>query len=445
MSFTFFIQNYGCQLNASDSSGIRSLMLKAGFSQSPSSKDADIIILNTCAVRLNVELKPLHTIISHLKHHKLVILTGCSVYPDSILINTLKTFQHIPQIIVDSQHKHLIPTLVKKYLAGIPQLELINMNIKEYHFLPTPPYPHPYSVFITISHGCNHHCSYCIVPIARGKEVYKPIQQIISELKQLTENGAIEVTLLGQNVLSYKPSFTNLIEQIVSNVPQIKRIRFLSPHPAYFKESLVKSLAEFPQIVPHFHIPLQSGSNKILSLMRRGYTKEKFLRTVELLNKYFNNPSLTTDIMVGFPTETEEDFKDTLDVMKKVEFEQSFIFKYSPRPHTLAYTFPSVPDNVAQHRLEQALTLQDEITEKKLKAYIGSIQEVLFVKEAPRSNTMIVGQLFGHARVITNKKYNLLGKIVKVKITGLSGHTLEGTPFLLQNNLGANNTLISNK
>lgn len=396
-------------MNVYTSSYLKSILISRGIESRV--EDADYIIVNTCAVREKVKEK----IISYLgkvnkiknKDAKLIII-GCLAEIEKQEIN--KKF--------------------KPYLIGLydKESDLENIgNLIEGEIVRTK--LNIISRYLPVIFGCDHFCSYCIVPFARGREKSKNLEIVLKEAREIYDEGAKEIILLGQNVNDYgkdlklSDGFLVLLKE-VSKIP-FERVSFLTSHPMNFKISWIDEFKNIPNILEHFHLPLQSGSNKVLSLMKRWYTKEEYIKIIEKIREKFPNAQITTDILVGFPGENEEDFLETVDLVKKIEFDRAFMFIYSKRPLTKAYNLENeVLHDEKLKRINHLIKVQDEITLKKYSEFIGKEVEVLI--ESKKGDTGIGKEKGGRVVVIENILNEDIGKIVKAKIDRVNIRELFG-------------------
>ncbi len=405
----FHIKTFGCQMNVYTSSYLKSILISKGIESRV--EDADYIIVNTCAVREKVKEK----IISYLgkvnkiknKDAKLIVI-GCLAEIEKQEIN--KKF--------------------KPYLIGLydKESDLENIgNLIEGEIIRTK--LNIISRYLPVIYGCDHFCSYCIVPFARGREKSKNLEIVLKEAKEIYNEGAKEIVLLGQNVNDYgkelklSDGFLILLKE-VSKIP-FERISFLTSHPMNFKISWIDEFKNIPNLLNHFHLPLQSGSNKVLSLMKRGYTKEDYYKIIEKIRKEFPYAQITTDILVGFPGENEEDFLETVDMVKKIEFDRAFMFIYSKRPLTKAYNLENeVPQLEKLKRINHLIKVQDEITLKRYGEFIGKEVEVLI--ENKKENSGIGKEKGGRVVIVEDIQNEDIGKIVKAKIDKVNIRELFG-------------------
>jgi len=392
-------------------------------------KEADLIIINTCSVRE----KPVSKLFSEIgmfnKHKKegaKIGVAGCTA--SHLGKEIIKRAPYVDFVIGARNVSKITKVLDKKHAIEI------DTNYDESTYVFGDFRSNPYKAFVNISIGCDKQCTFCIVPVTRGEEISIPSSLIVKEVEKAVANGAKEVTLLGQNVNNYgrrfstnnggAKNFTELLRE-VSKVEGLERIRFTSPHPLHMDDEFLQEFANNPKICKQIHVPLQSGSTDLLKKMKRGYTKEWFLNRCQKIRELVPDVAISTDIIVGFPGESEEDFADTLDVLEKVRFDQLFSFKYSPRPHTPAATYEEqVPSDIASKRLQILQNRHKEIQEEIMKSLEGKIVEVYF--EELKSGGKIAGRDSSGRLVSVDGSEELLGKIKNVKITKSYLTQLEG-------------------
>jgi len=410
-----YIETLGCQMNVKDSEHIIA-ELSDEYETTSNLKEADLIILNTCSVRE----KPVSKLFSEIGVFKLnkkenakIGICGCTA---SHMGEEIIKRAPVVDFVLGARNVSRIKEALSKPKAVITDIDYDDTTyiFKEFR-------TNKYKDFVNITIGCDKKCTFCIVPKTRGKEISIPTDIILKQIQKLVDDGVKEVTLLGQNVNGYgkrfsiphkKTNFTKLLQEI-SQIEGLKRIRFTSPHPLHADDEFIEEFANNPKICKHIHFPLQSGSSKILKKMKRGYTKEWFLDRIQKLRE-IPNVSISTDIIVGFPGESEEDFEDTLDVVRKAEFEQMFSFVYSPRPLTEAAEYQDVVDKeVAKQRLYKLQDLQKEILEKKSKSQIGKKLKVLFENY---ENGILSGKSDNFYTVKVKGDESLLGEIKEVTI-----------------------------
>lgn len=426
---------HGCQMNEHDSEKITWLLEKMGYSFVNEVEDADLIILNTCSVRHSAEdkvygqLGNLKNLKSKKKNIK-VAVCGCMMQREESRNYVIEKFPNV-DIIFGTNNIWKLPELLKASYDG----KKLAMDIEE----------NPLSIddslganrlynfksYVNIMYGCNNFCSYCIVPYTRGRETSRRPHDIIREIEELSKNGTKEVTLLGQNVNSYgktfddKYSFANLLEEI-NDIKGIKRIRFMTSHPKDISDELIYSFKNLDKLCNFLHLPVQAGSSRVLKMMNRKYTKEDYLRKIDKVKSVNPNIALSTDIMVGFPGESEEDFLDTLDLVKKVEYDTAFTFIYSMRENTPAARMEQVPNKVKHERFERLLDILYPIQEKKNKAFIGKDIDVLVEDFSKKDDANVSGRTDEFKLINFKGNKNDIGKILKVKVTEANSFSLVG-------------------
>ena len=443
-----YIRTYGCQMNEYDTELARSILAKANYAFVDSEEKADIVLLNTCSIRENAHRKVygrVHTI----RHNRdlacrqaggnpvMIGILGCMA---SGLREDLLNDRHLNvDFIAGPDSYKRLPTLIeealrqkgrKKNKDGKKPFDVTLSEFETYSDI-YPARDEGINAWIAVTRGCNNFCTFCVVPYTRGRERSRSPENILKEAKRLVQDGFKQVTLLGQNVNSYHyegADFADLIEA-TSKVDGIKRVRFTSPHPKDFPEKLLDTVASNPKVCKHIHLPLQAGNNHILDLMNRTYSREEFLKLVDKIRAQCPRVALTTDIIVGFPSETDEEFEDTFRVMKQVEFDSAFIFKYSQRKGTIAER--KHPDDIPKakktERIVRLNKLQKGIALKKNLAHIREIQEVL-VESQTGSGTSgsHFGRTGGHKTVILSPGNYSIGDLIQVEITGASPNDLKG-------------------
>ncbi len=382
---TYQVRTFGCQMNVHDSERMAGSLEAAGYREAAAGEDADVIVINTCAVRENADNK-LYGTLGHLAEKKRehqgmqIAVGGCLAQKDQ---KTIVERAPWVDVVFGTHNMGSLPTLLERARHnGEAQVEILEALEVFPSTLPTKR-ESTYSGWVSISVGCNNTCTFCIVPSLRGKEKDRRPGDILQEVKALVDDGAIEVTLLGQNVNTYgvefgdRGAFAKLL-RAAGQIEGLERIRFTSPHPAAFTDDVIDAMAETPAVMPQLHMPLQSGSDQVLKAMRRSYRSDKYLGILERVRDRIPHAAITTDIIVGFPGETDEDFDDTLRVVSQARFSSAFTFQYSIRPGTPAATMPDqVPKQVVQERFERLVALQDHISWEENRALIGTTVQVL--------------------------------------------------------------------
>lgn len=435
----FFIETYGCQMNEADSEYMASILLSLGLQKVENLKDADIVIVNTCSIREKAEKKVLSFVgrVKPYKEKKPIILAVCGCVAKQEGENLLHKAPYVDLVFGPHQINRL-PELLSLVKSKHKSVVAIDENDFYERDVNTLVYP-GVRALIPIMQGCNNFCSYCIVPYVRGREISRSEEEILKEITRLAELNVKEVMLLGQNVNSYgldrgiKDGFLKLIEK-VAEIDGIERIRFTTSHPKDLTDGLINAFGYIEKLCPHIHLPVQSGSDKILKLMNRKYTRSEYLEKVDKLRKVCPGIAITTDIIVGFPGEEEEDFLDTISLYELVSFDSAFSFKYSPRPGTKASSMENkVPEEIKQRRLDELQALQKKITYEKNKSFESKVVPVLIETVNKKSENEYVGRTpcFRVVNVHVNEKEesDLIGKTVEVKITKGLKNSLKGVIY----------------
>ncbi len=441
-----YIKTYGCQMNERDSEAVAALLRDRGYSIVPSEHDADIILLNTCSVRDQAEQKAIGKA-GHLfrkKRHNpntIIGIMGCMAQnrgeelldrlPDLDLVVGTQKFHRVPDhldnLIQSLNGQGPVPRTVVDLEAEAGSQDTIRDHSTEKREV---------SAFVSIMQGCNMHCTYCIVPKTRGEERSRPMESIVDEVRKLASRGTREITLLGQIVNLYGRDcmkrengispFVRLIEK-VHGVDGIERIRFTSPHPVGFRNDLIDAYRDLPKLCPYIHFPMQSGNNRVLKAMRRTYTIERYLGLIERLRERVPDMYFSTDVIVGFPTETDTEFEDTAKAFRHVGFDMAFLFKYSTRSGTPAATMEGqIPQEVKEARLAVLLEILEAQSLKRNRSLVGSTEEVLVEGPARKGDGQFMGRTPGFRKVIFPGNPRLIGELVPVEITEASVSTLKG-------------------
>ncbi|MCY6958226.1 tRNA (N6-isopentenyl adenosine(37)-C2)-methylthiotransferase MiaB [Clostridium brassicae] len=432
----YYIDTWGCQMNEEDSEKISGLLKGLGCNRTSVRKEADIIIFNTCCVRENAEQKVFGHI-GELKHLKkanpnlIIIICGCMTQQKGMPEKIIKKFPYV-DIIVGSFNSYKLPEYIDRVKKD--GKSIIEVWDKEDGIIEGLPIDRKSDIkaFVTIMYGCNNFCSYCIVPYVRGRERSRKPEDIVNEIKDLVSKGYKEITLLGQNVNSYgkglepEITFPNLL-RMVNKIDGVQRIRFMTSHPKDVSDDLIKAIAECDKVCEHGHFALQSGSTKILTEMNRKYTRENYLTLAKKLRDNIPDVAITTDIIIGFPGESEEDFEETLSIVKKVEFDSVFTFIYSIREGTPAAKLQAqVPDDIKHKRFNKLVEAINEIVERKNKEYEGKVVEVLVEGASKNDETRLTGRTRNNRLVNFNGSPENIGKLVNVKIVRAQPFSLIG-------------------
>lgn len=417
------ILTMGCQLNENDSEKIAGMLTEMGYRETDDLECASIFILNTCCVRENAEEK-LFGKLGELKklkqkNNSIIAICGCMMQEKHIQDKLKQSYPYV-DIIFGTHTLHKLPEDLYKVLSKKNKVQdILDIDGEIYEGLPIKR-ENSKSASVTIMYGCNNFCSYCIVPYVRGRERSRRAEDILNEIRELANEGYKEITLLGQNVNSYKGEngygFANLLRD-VQKIDGIEIIKFISPHPKDFTDDVINAIKDCDKVSKLIHLPLQSGSTEVLRKMNRKYTKEQYLQLVEKIKSKVPDILFSTDIIVGFPEETEEDFNETLDVVRKVNFEQIFMFIYSRRVGTPADRMTNqVPEEIKHQRFDKLKNLFEEQVELNNKKYIGTVQKILVEGISKNDEKMLTGRTNSNKVVIFEGDKELIGKIINIEI-----------------------------
>jgi len=427
----YYIETYGCQMNVYDSELVENQLKQSGYKATKNIESADLIFLNTCAIREKAE-ETVHNrlnSIEYLKKKKPNLLIGVLGCMAQNLKNDLLIDKPYVDIILGPDSYRKIPEIIQHRNTSLNHIVDTKLSKFEVYNDLFPSRKEGINAWVSIMRGCDKFCTFCIVPFTRGRERSRPISAIKSEIINAVKEGFVEITLLGQNVNSYSTpegNFNYLLNEI-SQIEGIKRIRYTSPHPQDFNDEILKTMSSNDNICNYIHLPLQSGSNSILKSMNRTYSRERFLDLVDKIYKFMPNCSISTDIIVGFPGETDSDFKDTLNIVNQAKFNFSYMFKYSPRPGTKAVEFDNqISEDIKQSRLEELIALQNKLTLKINSKKIGTIENILIEKESKKSKDYWAGRTEGNVWTIIKKENEKIKDVVPVQITNAQGVTLFG-------------------
>ena len=439
-----YIETYGCQMNVADSEVVASVMRMAGYETTETLDDADAVFLNTCSVRDNAEQKIYHRLdaldaLRRQRHAKssvqqegegkkfLIGVLGCMAerVKDDLLEN------HHCDLVAGPDAYLSLPDLIAQAETGHKAIN-IELSTTETYRDVVPQRLHGARIggFVSIMRGCNNFCHYCIVPYTRGRERSRDLESILKEVRDLRDRGFKEVTLLGQNVNSYRANethFPELLRLVAEEAPEM-RVRFTTSHPKDMSDETLHVIAEMPNVCKHIHLPVQSGSDRILKLMNRKYTREWYLDRVEAIRRIIPDCGLSTDIFVGYHSETEEDHQLSLSLMREVSYDSAFMFKYSERPGTYAskHLPDDVPEEVKIRRLNELISLQTEISAQQNKKDEGKVFDVLLEGFSKRSREQLMGRTEQNKAVVVDKGSHHIGETVQVRIIGSTSATLLG-------------------
>ena len=432
----YHVTTFGCQMNEHDSERMKGVLESLGYAEAPDRADADLILFNTCSIREKADER----FVAHLHEAKalkrrdperVIGVGGC--WAQSVKDQVFRQFPFVDVAFGPGQVHKLAEFLTSESITAQGFFEFEGFT----GHLPAKR-TRDFQAWVQISAGCNMKCSFCIVPSTRGREVSRPLEELVTEIERLAADGVREVTLLGQNVNSYgirlrpQPRRFSELLAAVDAIPGIDRIRYTSPHPAHMREDVIRAHAELPSVCQHIHLPLQSGSSRILKAMRRTYDRGRYMDRVALIREHVPDCAITTDIIVGFPGETEEDFRETLEVAEEVGFDGAFTFIYSPRRETEAATFSAefVPHEVAVERMERLVEVVQRRARERAQRFVGRTLDVL-VEGTSRTDASRLRGRTTHNKVVNFDGLAEPGDLVPVTITGATSQTLSGEMSLL--------------
>jgi tRNA-2-methylthio-N6-dimethylallyladenosine synthase len=435
----YYLEVYGCQMNKAEAAALEVELSKRGWIQSPVPQNADLVVIHTCYIRKTAEqriwgrLGYYRSLKSKKAGPKILAVMGCmreaageemlTTYPEiDILVSTFDS----------KRYQHLIDLTESKLDTG--SKNKIISNGEQYNFSSIHAFPDEYKSFVPIMHGCNNFCTYCVVPYVRGREISRDITQILSEIEELDANGFKEITLLGQNVNSYSflhnqnlYTFPKLLHEIAQKVNSIRWVRFLTSHPKDFSSELIDVIAENPSICRHIHLPVQHGSDNILKRMNRYYTVKKYIETIENLKKNIKDVTFSTDLLIGFPGETEEDLQLTMDLMREVRFQDAFMYRYNPREGTKASKFvDSLDESIKLERLSRVIELQKQISLEERQKNIGRTLTVLVEGISKKDPSDVIARTETDCMAVFPGSSDIIGTFRNVEISALKGNTLKG-------------------
>lgn len=453
---TYFFETYGCEMNIAESAAVEQLFIARGWKKSDSAQTADVAVINTCSIRETAEnrilgrlgwfsgLKAVRECRPGAKSKMLeeaaeyvrdgakpltLIVMGCMA---ERLLNSFQKDYPFIDYVVGTYAKHHFAEIISAVEEGRKPFQIDDSE--KYRFASLSAEPGAFSTFVPIMHGCNNFCTYCIVPYVRGRELSRPVDEVLHEIDLLGKMNVREITLIGQNVNSYHSddgvNFAGLLQKIADHLREtespIKWVRFMSSHPKDFSDDVIDVIAKEPVICRHIHLPVQNGSTAVLKAMNRRYTREQYLALVEKIKARIPEVSLTTDIMMGFPGETEADVQDTLDLMRQVKYESAMMYFYNPREGTPAAKMEQIPVEIRKERLQRVIDLQLEHTHEQMSKRVGSTVMVLVEGVSRDDKTELLGQTEQHEKIAFKADKSKIGSFVNVKITELSGNTFRG-------------------
>lgn len=425
---SYWIETYGCQMNTAESNALELQLKGAGLVPAKSAEDADCAILNTCSVRKSAENRIWGRLglFAHIKtlHPLTLIVTGCMA--ERLQEDLKDDAPHVDYVLGTNDKQKILEVLISP--------ESAELRSETYSFGDSYYNEGEYSSYIPIMNGCNNFCSYCIVPYVRGREISRPVEEVLDEVRYLDSKGVKEITLLGQNVNSYHYendgkviTFPSLLERVCSVAGDIEWIRFESPHPKDFSDSLIRVIKEQPKVAKHLHIPMQSGNTRILGLMNRKYTRDRFLSLIQTIKREIPEATFATDVMVGFPSETEEEYQDTLTALDEMGCIEAFMYYFNPREGTAAVTFPGeVPEEERGRRLTQLINFQHKIFVREKSERAEGIAKVVVSAVSRNDKDQMLGRT-EHNEMVVFDGSSEVGSIVTVRLTGLKGNTYTGS------------------
>ena len=465
---TYYFETYGCEMNIAESASMEQLLISRGWTRAASAQTTDLIVINTCSIRKTAEdriegrlgwinglkavrekktgakTKFLEEAMDYVKDGAkplTVLVTGCMA---ERLLPSFKERWPFVDFVVGTYAKHHFGKIIDAIegaggkILDFEAVPAVPDDSGAYQFAPVSAEPGAFSTFVPIMHGCNNFCTYCIVPYVRGREISRPVEQILQELDALKKFKVREITLIGQNVNSYQGqgldgqtvNFAGLLKLIAEYLRKtestIRWVRFMSSHPKDFTDDVIDVIASEPVICRHIHLPVQNGSTAVLKAMNRRYTREQYLELVSKIKAKIPEVSLTTDIIMGFPGETEEDVEDTLELMRTVKYESAMMYFYNPREGTPAAKMEQLPEEVRKERLQRVIDLQLQHTQERMKERVGGEVLVLAEGVSRDDTTELLGQTEQHEKIVFKADRKLIGSFVNVKITALNGNTFKG-------------------
>ncbi len=437
MKKSYFIETYGCQMNVADSELISGLLSNNGYEKTKNIYQADIIFVNTCAIREHAEDKVhsrlgFYNKIKENRPNTIIGVLGCMA--QNLKDDILESKPYVDIVLGPDSYRNILNMINSRdrEKSQLMDTQLSRFEVYEDIF---PSRNNGVNAWIPIMRGCDKFCTFCVVPFTRGRERSRSIESIVEEARNAVNDGFLEITLLGQNVNSYnhnKRRFEELLDSI-ARIDGLKRIRYTSPHPKDMSQNVLDVMSKYENICNYVHLPLQAGNNKILKRMNRTYTKEDFFNLVNKIRESLPKVGISTDIIVGFPGETESEFQETLNAMEKIKFDSAYTFKYSSRPGTKAAEFGDhVKEFEKQRRLEEVLEMQRKHTLYHNKKYIGNIEMVLVEKESKKSKKQWAGRTDSNKWVVFDKSNVNIGDIIPVTISKVKGITLHGKVVNLQ-------------
>jgi len=425
-----YVETYGCQMNLADTEVVLSILTTAGYGQTSNLREADVVLVNTCAVRENAEQRVFGRLGDFKRYKKenpgmVIGVLGCMA--ERLRKDLMQSESHVDLVVGPDEYRR-IPEMVEEAISGHRGIAVQLSRVENYDDI-LPLRTEGISAWISVMRGCDKFCTFCVVPFTRGRERSRSLESVTREVEHLAARGFREVTLLGQNVNSYHDGNSDFADLMaaVARLDRTIRVRFTTSHPQDMSEKLIRTIAENENICSYIHLPVQSGSDRILELMNRSYTREQYLLLVRTIRSGIPGVSLSTDFIAGFPTETEDDHRQTLDVIREVDFDGAFTFKYSPRENTKAWHMgDDVPEDLKIERLNQIIDLQRSISLRRNQEMIGRDVEILVEEESTKSASDLCGRTDTNKMVVFPKGTSQIGQYVTIHIDRANSATLFG-------------------
>lgn len=426
----FYIETYGCQMNVADTEVVKSILSSAGYTPARTLEEADVVLVNTCAVRENAEARVYGRLgdFKHLKRDNPGLVVGVLGCMAERLRTDLMQSESFVDLVVGPDEYRSLPRLVENAIAGEKGIAVRLSRVENYDDI-VPFRADGISAWISVMRGCDKFCTFCVVPFTRGRERSRSLENVVREVQDLANRGFKEITLLGQNVNSYADQSLDFADLLAAaaRVDRSIRIRFTTSHPQDMSDKLIETIAQHPNICNYIHLPVQSGSDRVLELMNRTYSAEHYLKLVDRIKRAIPAVSLSTDIIAGFPTETAEDHRSTMELLKEVGYDGAFTFKYSPRENTKAWHMADdVPEETKIERLNEIIGVQREISFQKNQALIGNTVEVLVEGESRKSDAEFCGRTDTNKMVVFPKNGYRAGEYIHVRVERANAATLFG-------------------
>lgn len=430
-----YIRTYGCQMNVSDSQTIETMLADAGYRFCETPEEADVVLVNTCMIRESAEVRALGQLanLSSLKKSnpsRIIGILGCVAQAKRTEI--LASHPYVDMVVGPDSYRRLPILLEERFITppGTPGLLETTLMREELYDDIMPRHHGGVTAFVTIIRGCDKFCSFCVVPRTRGRERSRPLPSVLREVEHLISGGVRDVMLLGQNVDSYRWESRDFADCLtaVADLPGIQRVRYMTSHPTDISDKLLQTMGEHPKICPYLHLPVQAGNNRVLKEMNRPYTREHYLGIIDRARQFVPGIALSTDVIVGFPTETDAEFEETVRLMEEVRYDTAFTFKYSPRPLTKAVKMEDdVPEAVKSARVERLIKLQQQIARERNEAQLGRSSEILIEGPSPKDSNMWSGRTPDFRPVVIPQNGEQVGDLIPVRLDSLIGFTFHAS------------------